>query len=405
MNRNKKALHDTIYIHRTSDHVDVEASLQYNDSFTENIESFVNVINTVDGGTHVTGFRIALTRAINDYAHKIGALKEGENGLTGEDMREGLTAIIYVKIPTQAIQFESQTKAKLNNPEVQGIVNVVVKEGLDTFFEENPSEGRRIIEKVLLAARARLAARAAKDAVLRKGALEGMTLPGKLADCQSRDPSLSELFVVEGDSAGGSAKNGRDRKFQAILPLFGKVLNTERARIDQIIESDKFKSLIVAVGAGIGEQFNLDKLRYHKIIIMADADVDGSHIKCLYITFFYRHLKDIVENGFLYIAMPPLYKVEIAKKSLYAYTDEERDKIISAHPGAKFSIQRYKGLGEMNASELWETTMDPEHRLLKQVTVSDASEADAVFSMLMGDEVPPRKKFITTHARNATLDI
>src|SRR3990172_8212299 len=405
MNRNKKALHDTIYIHRTSDHVDVEASLQYNDSFTENIESFVNVINTVDGGTHVTGFRIALTRAINDYAHKIGALKEGENGLTGEDMREGLTAIIYVKIPTQAIQFECQTKAKLNNPEVQGIVNVVVKEGLDTFFEENPSEGRRIIEKVLLAARARFSARAPKDAVLRKGALEGMTLPGKLADCQSRDPSLSELFVVEGDSAGGSAKNGRDRKFQAILPLFGKVLNTERARIDQIIESDKFKSLIVAVGAGIGEQFNLDKLRYHKIIIMADADVDGSHIKCLYITSFYRHLKDIVENGFLYIAMPPLYKVEIAKKSLYAYTDEERDKIISAHPGAKFSIQRYKGLGEMNASELWETTMDPEHRLLKQVTVSDASEADAVFSMLMGDEVPPRKKFITTHARNATLDI
>ena len=405
LNRDKKTLHPPIHIQKTVDHTQVEASLQYTDSFSEHLQSFVNVIDTVDGGTHVTGFRIALTRAINDYAKKIGAIKDGENGLTGDDMREGLAAIAYVKIPTQSIQFESQTKAKLNNPEVQGFVNTAVKEGLDTYFEENPADARRIMEKVLLAAKARLAARAAKDAVLRKGALEGMTLPGKLADCQSRNPEESELFVVEGDSAGGSAKNGRDRRFQAILPLFGKVLNTERARIDQIVDSDKFKNLIIAVGAGIGEQLNYDKLRYHRIIIMADADVDGSHIKCLYITFFYRHLRPIVDNGHLYVAMPPLYKVEIGKLSLYAYSDEERDKILADHPGQKFSIQRYKGLGEMNAGELWSTTMDPSKRLLKQITIEDAAEADHVFNMLMGDEVPPRKKFITTHAKSANLDI
>ncbi|KKT58140.1 MAG: gyrase subunit B protein [Candidatus Amesbacteria bacterium GW2011_GWB1_47_19] len=405
MNRDKKTLHPPIHLKKTIDHTEVETAIQYNDGFAENVESFVNVIDTVDGGTHVTGFRMALTRAINDYAKKLGALKDGENGLTGEDMREGLTAIVYVKMPTQTIQFESQTKAKLNNPEVQGFVNTVVKEGLDTYFEENPSDAKRIMEKVMLAARARLAARAAKDAVLRKGALDGMTLPGKLADCQSRNPEESELFVVEGDSAGGSAKNGRDRRFQAILPLFGKVLNTERARIDQIVQSDKFKNLIVAVGAGIGEQLNYDKLRYHRIIIMADADVDGSHIKCLYITFFYRHLRPIVENGHLYIAMPPLYKVEIAKHSYYVFSDEERDKILADHQGQKFSIQRYKGLGEMNAEELWSTTMNPAKRLLKQITIEDAALADHVFNMLMGDEVPPRKKFITTHAKTATLDI
>src|SRR3989344_3289239 len=405
MNRNKKALHDTIYIHRTSDHVDVEASLQYNDSFTENIESFVNVINTVDGGTHVTGFRIALTRAINDYAHKIGALKEGENGLTGEDMREGLTAIIYVKIPTQAIQFESQTKAKLNNPEVQGIVNVVVKEGLDTYFEENPADARRIVEKVMLAARARLAARAAKDAVLRKGALEGMTLPGKLADCQERDASLCELYIVEGDSAGGSAKQGRDRKFQAILPLRGKVLNTERAQLDRVIAFEELKILTIAVGMGIGDTINPEKLRYHRIIIMTDADVDGSHIACLLMTFFYRHLPYIIQNGHLYLAMPPLYKIDVAKQSLYVYTDEQRDDILAKFPGQKFTIQRYKGLGEMNATELWDTTMNPKNRTLKRVDIADAANADHVFSMLMGSDVPPRKKFITTHAKMATLDV
>lgn len=405
LNRDKKVLHPAIYIHRTADHTDVEAAVQYNDGFSENIESFVNVINTVDGGTHVTGFRIALTRAINDYAKKIGSLKDGENGLTGEDMREGLTAIIYVKIPTQAIQFESQTKAKLNNPEVQGYVSAVVKDGLDTYFEENPADAKQIVEKIMLAARARLAARAAKEAVLRKGALEGMTLPGKLADCQSRDPSESELYIVEGDSAGGSAKQGRDRKFQAILPLRGKVLNTERAQLDKIIAFEELKALTIALGMGIGDTVNVDKLRYHRIIIMTDADVDGAHIACLLMTFFYRHLPLIIEKGFLYVAMPPLYKIEVAKKSSYVYTDAEKDQLLSDHPGEKYTIQRYKGLGEMNPSQLWETTMNPLNRTLKLVEVADAAEADHTFSMLMGDEVPPRKKFITTHAKTATLDI
>jgi len=405
MNRDKKPLHVPVYIHKAFDQVDIEAALQYNDGFTENVESFVNVINTVDGGTHVTGFKIALTRAINDYARKIGAIKESEPSLTGEDMREGLTAIIYAKIPTQAIQFESQTKAKLNNPEIQGYVNTVVKEGLDTFFEENPSEARRIVEKVMLAARARLAARAAKDAVLRKGALEGMTLPGKLADCQSRIASESELYIVEGDSAGGSAKQGRDRKFQAILPLRGKVLNTERAQLDKIIAFEELKALTIACGMGIGDTVNPDKLRYHRIIIMTDADVDGAHISTLLMTFFYRHLPYIVEHGHLYVAMPPLYKIEIDKKAHYVYTDAEKEELLAQHPGKKFSLQRYKGLGEMNPEQLWETTMNPAHRTLKRVEVADASEADHTFSMLMGNEVPPRKKFITTHAKTANLDI
>jgi DNA gyrase subunit B len=405
MNRDKKPLHPPIYIHKSVDHADVEAAVQYNDGFSENLESFVNVINTVDGGTHETGFKMALTRSINDYAKKLGVVKEGESALTGDDMREGLTAIIYVKLPTQTIQFESQTKAKLNNPEVQGYVNTVVKEGLDIYFEENPADARKIVEKVMLAARARLAARAAKDAVLRKGALEGMTLPGKLADCQSRNPEECELYVVEGDSAGGSAKNGRDRKFQAILPLFGKVLNTERARLDQIIESDKFKSLIIAIGAGIGDQFNYEKLRYHRIILMADADVDGAHILCLYTTFFYRHLLEIIKRGHLYMAMPPLFKIEVGKQATYVYSDQERDDFLVKHPGQKYSIQRYKGLGEMNAQELWDTTMNPANRILKRVDIADAANADHVFTMLMGNEVPPRKKFITTHAKTATLDI
>ncbi len=404
MNRDKKILTPPIHVKKEIEDVEVEVAMQYNDGYNEVVESFVNVVNTVDGGTHVTGFRIALTRAINDYARKIGATKDGES-LTGEDMREGLTAVVYCKIPTQQIQFESQTKAKLNNPEIQGYVNTAVKESLDTYFEENPADARRVVEKVLLAARARLAARAAKEAVLRKGALEGMTLPGKLADCQSRDPAESEIFIVEGDSAGGSAKMGRDRKFQAILPLFGKVLNTERARLDQIIDSDKFKSLIIAVGAGIGEQFNYEKLRYHRIILMADADVDGSHILCLYTTFFFRHLPEVVKNGHLYLAMPPLFKLEFGKTSVYAYSDTERDQILEQHKGQKFAIQRYKGLGEMNAEQLWETTMNPKNRILKRIDISDAAEADHVFTMLMGDEVPPRKKFITTHAKTANLDV
>ena len=404
-NRDKKTLTAPIYIKKTADHTEVEVALQYNDGFNEVVESFVNVVNTVDGGTHVTGFRIALTRAINDYAKKIGAAKDGENSLTGEDMREGLTAIVYVKIPTQAIQFESQTKAKLNNPEVAGYVNTVVKEGLDTYFEENPADARRIVEKVLLAARARLAARAAKDAVLRKGALEGMTLPGKLADCQERDASLCELYIVEGDSAGGSAKQGRDRKFQAILPLRGKVLNTERAQLDKIIAFEELKALTIALGMGIGETVNPEKLRYHRIIIMTDADVDGSHIACLLMTFFYRHLPYIIQNGHLYLAIPPLYKITFGKEESYVYTDTEKDNLIAKHTNQKINIQRYKGLGEMNPVQLWDTTMNPVNRILKKVEVADAAAADHVFSTLMGDEVPPRKKFITTHAKTATLDI
>ena len=405
LNREKKPLHAPIYIKKSIEDTEIEVALQYNDSFNEVVQSFVNVVNTVDGGTHVTGFRIALTRAINDYAKKINALKESDGSLTGEDMREGLTAIVYAKIPTQAIQFESQTKAKLNNPEIQGYVNTIVKEALDTFFEENPAEAKKIVEKVMLAARARLAARAAKDAVLRKGALEGATLPGTLADCQSRDPAESELYIVEGDSAGGSAKQGRDRKFQAILPLFGKVLNTERARLDQIVGSDKFKNLIIAIGAGIGDQFNIDKTRYHKIIIMSDADVDGAHIRCLYLTFLYRHLREVIDKGYVYAAVPPLYRIEAAKKIQYAYSDDQRDKILKELAGTKSVVQRYKGLGEMNPEQLWETTMNPENRLLRQITVTDAADADRVFTMLMGEEVPPRKKFITTHAHTANLDI
>lgn len=405
INRHQKSISEVISLGRQVDDVGIEVAMQYSDAFTETVDSFVNVINTTDGGTHVTGFRIALTRAINDYAKRIGAVKDGEETLTGEDMKEGLNAVVFVKMPGNDIQFESQTKAKLNNPEIQGLVQTIVKEGLDTYFEEHPGEARKIVEKVLLAARARLAARAAKDAVLRKGALEGGTLPGTLADCQSKDPSESELYIVEGDSAGGSAKQGRDRKFQAILPLFGKVLNTERARIDQIVEFEKFKNLIIAVGAGIGDQFDLGKLRYHKVIIMADADVDGSHIKCLYLTFFYRHLKEIVEKGHVFIAMPPLYKIEHGKTAKYVYTDQERDSYLKTLNGTKANIQRYKGLGEMNAEELWETTMNPENRILKVVTVEDAAKASEVISMLMGDEVPPRKKFIQTHAKTATLDI
>ncbi len=405
MNRDKKSLHDPIYISRETDHTQVEVALQYNDSYSENLESFVNVISTPDGGTHVTGFRMALTRSINDYAKKIGAIKEGDTGLTGEDMREGLTAIIYVKMPTQVIQFESQTKAKLNNPEIQGVVNTVVKEGLDTYFEENPADARRIMEKVLLAARARLAARAAKEAILRKGALDGMTLPGKLADCQSKDASECEIYIVEGDSAGGTAKQGRDRKFQAILPLRGKVLNTERAQLDKVIAFEELKALTIALGMGIGDTVNPDKLRYHRVVIMTDADVDGAHIACLIMTFFFRHLLYVVQNGHLYLAMPPLYKIEFGKQIHYIYTDEEKDKLLAANAGQKPSIQRYKGLGEMNAEQLWETTMNPVNRILKRVDIADAAEADRVFSMLMGDEVPPRKKFITTHAKMANLDV
>ncbi|MBI4033116.1 MAG: DNA gyrase subunit B [Candidatus Blackburnbacteria bacterium] len=412
MNRGKKILSDVIYIAKESGsllaesgEMSGEVALQYNDGISENVESFVNVIKTVDGGTHLTGFRIGLTRATIDYARKLGVTKDVVDTLSGEDSREGLTAAIFVKIPTDKIQFESQTKAKLNNPEVQGFVAQITKEGLDTYLEENPAEGRRILEKITLAAKARLAARAAKDAVLRKGALDGASLPGKLADCQSRDPALSELYIVEGDSAGGSAKQGRDRRFQAILPLGGKILNTERAHLDKIIKFDELKDLIVALGAGIGETIDPGKIRYHRIIIMTDADVDGQHITTLLLTFFYRHFPQVLEQGYLYLAMPPLYRIQVGKEVYYTYSDEERNTVLKEHGNGKVAIQRYKGLGEMNPEQLWETTMNPDRRTLKQITIADAAEADQTFTMLMGEEVGPRKRFIQAHARSATLDI
>ena len=410
LNRNKAVLHDPITIKKVSadGEIDMEVAIQYNDGFSESVESYVNVIHTVEGGTHLTGFRMDLTRAINDYAKKSGAAKNAEDAVIGDDTREGLTAIVYMKMPSQHLQFEGQTKGKLGNAEVQPFVQSAVKEGLDTYFEENPADGRSILEKVFLASKARLAAKAAKDAIIRKGALEGATLPGKLADCQEKDPSISELFIVEGDSAGGSAKQGRDRKFQAILPLRGKILNTERARLDKIIEFEELKALVIALGMGIADSLNNGKLRYHRVVIMTDADVDGEHIMTLLLTFFFRHLPYIIEHGHLYVAQPPLYKITFGKQAHYAYSDDERDKVVvreGKDSKTAPNIQRYKGLGEMNPEQLWETTMNPAHRVMRQVTITDAAAADQVFAMLMGDEVPPRKRFIQTHAKNATLDI
>ncbi|OGY23407.1 MAG: DNA gyrase subunit B [Candidatus Woykebacteria bacterium RBG_13_40_15] len=407
LNKNKQGLHRSIFIKKDTENVGVEIAIQYNDSYTETVESFANVINTTEGGTHLTGFRIALTRAINDYARKAGVIKSDEENLTGEDLREGLTAVVAIKMNSEKLEFEGQTKTRLGNAEVQPKVAAVTKEGLETFFEENPSDARRIIEKVLLAAKARLAAKAAKEAVIRKGALEGMTLPGKLADCQEKDASQSELYIVEGDSAGGSAKQGRDRKSQAILPIGGKILNTERARLDKIIQFEEIKDLIIALGTGIGDTFDISKIRYHKIILMTDADVDGEHIRTLLLTFFFRYMASCIENGYLYIAQPPLYKVTIGKEIYYAYNDENKEEIVKKYKVNKVAlgIQRYKGLGEMNPGQLWETTMNPENRILKKVNLEDATKADEVFNMLMGEEVPPRKKFIQSHARYATLDI
>ena len=412
-NRSKKTLSEVVYFQKKEEDMSCEVALQYTDAFNENVKGFVNGINTIDGGTHITGFRMALNRSISDYFKKItsqtkasaNGSKEDKNGLTGEDLKEGLTAVVYVTMPSETLQFESQTKAKLNNPEIQGFVSSATKEGLDTYLEEHPSDAKRIIEKVVLAAKARLAARAAKDAVLRKGALEGATLPGKLADCQSTEPEASELFIVEGDSAGGSAKQGRDRRFQAILPLGGKILNTERAQLDKIIKFEEIKDLIVALGAGIGESINYDKLRYHRIVIMTDADVDGEHIKTLLLTFFYRHMPEIIGQGYLYISLPPLYRIQIGKEVDYAYSDEDKDKIVSEKGNGKVILQRYKGLGEMNPIQLWETTMDPKKRTLKRVDVEDAENADRLFTTLMGSEVPPRKRFIQSHAKTATLDV
>ena len=407
LNKDKQAINDIpFYVSKSLEEVMVEASFQYNDGYQETVESFANVIATQEGGTHLTGFRMALTRAINDYARKNNILKEKDMNLSGEDMREGLTAVIAIKMNSEHLQFEGQTKSKLGNAEIQPIVNQVVKEGIDTYLEENPNQARKIMEKVILAAKARLAARAAKEAVLRKGALDGMSLPGKLTDCQEKDPAASELYLVEGDSAGGSAKQGRDRKFQAILPLRGKILNTERARLDKILEFEEIKSLTIALGKGIGDTVNIEKTRYHRIVIMTDADVDGEHIMTLLLTFFFRYLPGLIEKGYLYIAMPPLYKITIVKEFYYAYNDAEKDSILKLKAnGKKISIQRYKGLGEMNPDQLWETTMNPQTRIMKQINIEDAAEADHVFSMLMGNEVPPRKRFIQTHAKNATLDI
>lgn len=407
LNKDKSAINEKpFYVKKDADGILVEAAFQYNDGFTETVESFANVINTHEGGTHLTGFRMALTRAINDYARKNGYLKEKDENLAGEDMREGLTATVAIKMNSENLQFEGQTKGKLGNAEVQPQVTQVVKDGIDTYLEENPQDARRIMEKVILASKARLAARAAKEAVLRKGALEGMTLPGKLTDCQERDPTQSELYLVEGDSAGGSAKQGRDRKFQAILPLRGKILNTERARLDKILEFEEIKTLIVALGTGIGDTVNIDKIRYQRVVIMTDADVDGEHIRTLLLTFFFRYLPGVIEKGYLYIAQPPLYKIAVGKELYWAYSDEEKESILKLKANGRSStIQRYKGLGEMNPEQLWETTMNPASRIMKKITIEDATEADHVFSMLMGDEVPPRKRFIQTHAKMATLDV
>lgn len=403
LNRHKITLHDSFYTQGQVDDIGVEVAMQYNDSFSDNIESFVNGVNTVDGGTHLTGFRTALTRAVLDYAKKIEALKDVE--LTGEDMHEGLTAVVFIKMPSSALQFESQTKAKLNNNEVQPVVYEVTKKGLEAFFEENPNAGRKILEKIILAAKARKAARAAREAVVRKGALEGASLPGKLADCQEREAALSEIFIVEGDSAGGSAKQGRDRRTQAIFPLRGKLLNTERNRLDRILKFEELKNLTIALGMGIGDVKNPDKLRYHKVIIMADADVDGEHIKTLLLTFFYRHLIEIINGGYLYIAQPPLFRLQRGKEIIYVYTEEEREKYVKQWGIGSVNVQRFKGLGEMNPEQLWDTTMDQKTRFLKQVNINDAQKADEVFTTLMGDEVPPRKRFIQTHAKQANLDI
>ncbi|OGH19218.1 MAG: hypothetical protein A2868_01835 [Candidatus Levybacteria bacterium RIFCSPHIGHO2_01_FULL_40_15b] len=406
LNEGKGSIHPAIFIQKEVDEVLVEVSLQYNEGINENLESFVNVINTVNGGTHVTGFRMALTRVINDYGKKIGAFKGDGDSITGDDTQEGLTSVVAIRMEQNKIQFEGQTKGKLGNSEIQPLVQAVVKEGLSTYFEENPQDAKAILGKVYLAAKARLAARAAKEAILRKGAFEGGSLPGKLADCQEKNPEVSELYIVEGDSAGGSAKQGRDRKFQAVLPLGGKILNTERARLDKIVEFESLKDMIIALGAGIGETTNMAKVRYHRIIIMTDADVDGEHIETLLLTFFYRHLKEIIDAGYLYIAQPPLYKIQLGKVAHYAYSDGERDKVLKEHGNGKNpSIQRYKGLGEMNPEQLWETTMNPKNRILKKITAYDAEEADRVFTMLMGEEVPPRKHFIQENARMANLDI
>lgn len=460
MNKNKEIVNDPpFYVEREVSGTVVEIAMQYNDGFNENVKTFANHIHNPDGGTHLTGFRTALTRVINEYARKNNLIKENEENLTGEDCREGLTAVISVKLTDP--QFEGQTKSKLGNPEVRGYVEQVLSEWFSYYLEENPGEAKKIIAKSALSARARIAARAARDTVIRKGALDGLTLPGKLSDCRSKDPAESELFIVEGNSAGGSAVDGRNSRFQAILPLRGKILNVERARLDKMLANNEVKNLIIALGTGIAEQFEIGKIRYHKIVIMTDADVDGAHISTLLLTLFYRHMPEIIEKGYLYIAQPPLYLLSAGKKKIYAYSDAERDETLdrltkeraAAGKAAQLTkeealapepevlaegeestaeetdnlevteivdetqksrlkaagitgIARYKGLGEMNSEQLWETTMDPDQRVMIKVAVEDAEKADAVFNKLMGDEVLLRKNFIQTHAKSVTnLDI
>ena len=399
LNRNKEVLHDEpIYVEGLKDGIAVEVSLQYHDGFNENIFTFANNIDTVEGGTHLAGFKTALTRVMNDYGRRFGHLKESDKNLSGDDIREGLTAVVSVKISEP--QFEGQTKTKLGNSEVRSAVDSISGEGISTFLEENPEVGKIIIEKALLASRAR--------ELTRKSVLERSSLPGKLADCSSKDPKECEIYIVEGDSAGGSAKQGRDRKFQAILPLRGKIMNVEKQRLDKILGSDTIRSMVTAIGAGIGPEFDIEKIRYNRIIIMTDADVDGAHIRTLLLTFFYRYMRDLVEQGHVYIAQPPLYKISKGKQERYAYSDAAADEIIEEFGGkdSSVNVQRYKGLGEMNAGQLWETTMDPESRILLRADIEDAMVADEIFTILMGDKVEPRREFIQKNAKNVSnLDI
>ncbi|MGB9858499.1 MAG: DNA topoisomerase (ATP-hydrolyzing) subunit B [Moorellaceae bacterium] len=405
LNKNKNVLHPTpFYFSALRDEVAVEVALQYNDGYNELILSYVNNIHTTEGGSHEVGFKSALTRVVNEYGRRFNILKEGDANLAGEDVREGLTAVISVKVKEP--QFEGQTKTKLGNTEVRGIVEALVAENLGAYLEENPAIARRILEKAVTAARAREAARKARELTRRKSALEVTALPGKLADCTHRDPALTEIFLVEGDSAGGSAKQGRDRRFQAILPLRGKILNVEKARIDKILNNEEIRAIITALGTGIGDDFNLEKLRYHRTILMADADVDGSHIRTLLLTFFYRYMRPLIEKGYVYIAQPPLYKVSRGKEVHYLYSEQALENFLSSRDGERWDIQRYKGLGEMNPEQLWETTMNPATRTLLRVTLEDAVAADEIFSILMGDRVEPRREFIEKHAHEVrNLDI
>lgn len=406
LNRNKTPLHpEPIYVEGLKDKVSVELGLQYNDGFTENLFSFANNIDTIEGGTHLVGFKTALTRVFNDYAKRFGFIKENDKNFSGDDIREGLTAVISVKIEDP--QFEGQTKTKLGNSEVKGIVDSIVSEHVGIFLEENPAISKIIIDKALMAARAREAARKARE-LTRKSVLERTSLPGKLADCSSKDPRECEIYIVEGDSAGGSAKQGRDRKFQAILPLRGKIMNVEKQRLDKILNSDTIRSMVTAFGGGIGKDFDIEKIRYNRIIIMTDADVDGAHIRTLLLTFFYRYMRELVEQGHVYIAQPPLFRVSKGKKEIYAYSDAELDAVLQDMGGKDTSvdIQRYKGLGEMNATQLWDTTMDPHKRILLKANIEDAMAADEIFTILMGEKVEPRREFIEQNAKNVVnLDI